>query len=75
MRAGDVLQAGIVFMGQRLAFTVPMFAWLNIALALGWIAVVTLLNPAYREQVAANRAPDADAGSVSTTAPAVETIP
>jgi AAA family ATP:ADP antiporter len=73
VRAGDVLQAGIVFMGQRLAFTVPMFAWLNIALALGWIAVVMLLNPAYREQVAANRAPDADAGSASTPAPAVET--
>ena len=59
MRAGDVFQAGVVFIGERLAFTVPMFAGLNVALALGWIAVVSLLNSAYRERVGATGARDA----------------
>jgi ATP:ADP antiporter, AAA family len=62
MRAGDVLQAGIVFVGERLAFTVPAFAAVNVVLALGWIAVVAALNPAYRAQVEASpREPAADA--------------
>ncbi len=52
MRTGDVLQAGIVFSGERLAFTVQAFAGINVVLALAWIAVVVALNPAYREQVA-----------------------
>lgn len=52
MRAGDVLQAGIVFAGERLAFTVAAFAGVNIVLALGWIAIVLAINPAYRAQVA-----------------------
>ena len=74
MRAGDVLQAGIVFVGERLAFTVPMFAGLNVALALGWIAVVSLLNAAYRKQVGAVRTGDAAvtpaaAGSTSAWPP------
>jgi ATP:ADP antiporter, AAA family len=60
MRAGDVLQAGVVFAGERLAFTVPMFAGLNVVLALGWIAIVAALNPAYRRQLAASRAGVAD---------------
>jgi ATP:ADP antiporter, AAA family len=51
MRTGDVLQAGIVFVGQRLAFTIPTFALLNMVLALGWIAVVWALNPAYEAQI------------------------
>ena len=61
MRAGDVLQAGVVFIGERLAFTVPMFAGLNVALALGWIAVVSFLNAAYRKQVVTTRTSDAAA--------------
>ena len=52
MRAGDVLQAGVVFIGERLAFTVPAFAIVNLVLAVGWIAVVAALNPAYRAQLA-----------------------
>ncbi len=50
MRTGDVLQAGIVFVGQRLAFTVPTFALLNVVLACGWIAVVWALGSAYEAQ-------------------------
>src|SRR5262249_52986730 len=53
MRSGDVLQAGIVFIGERLAFTVSAFASANIVLALGWIAVVAALSPAYARQVTA----------------------
>ncbi len=53
MRTGDVLQAGIVFAGERLAFTVQAFAGINVVLALAWIGVVLALNPAYRKQVAA----------------------
>jgi AAA family ATP:ADP antiporter len=59
MRAGDVLQAGVVFVGERLAFTVPMFAGLNIALALGWVGIVSFLNSAYKTQVATARSREA----------------
>jgi hypothetical protein len=53
MRAGDVLQAGIVFAGKQLAFGVPAFAAVNLALSVGWIAIVAALSPAYCAQVAA----------------------
>jgi AAA family ATP:ADP antiporter len=54
MRAGDVLQAGIVFAGERLAFTFETFAWLNIVLSLAWIGTVAALRPAYRATLAAS---------------------
>jgi ATP:ADP antiporter, AAA family len=63
MRTGDVLQAGIVFVGERLAFTVQAFAGINVMLALGWIAVVVALNPAYRAQVTAMRSVSAPVGA------------
>src|SRR5262249_29246593 len=63
MRAGDVLQAGVVFVGEHLAFTVAMFAGLNVVLALGWIAVVAVLNPTYHVQLAAASADGVSAGS------------
>jgi len=44
MRAGDVVQAGIVFMGDLLAITVPGFAALNVVLVGGWLTVAGLLN-------------------------------
>jgi AAA family ATP:ADP antiporter len=59
MRAGDVLQAGVVFVGEHLAFTVSIFASLNVILALGWIAIVVALNPAYRAQLAGVHVADA----------------
>jgi AAA family ATP:ADP antiporter len=64
-RAGDVLQAGIVFVGQQLAFTVPMFAAINLVIALGWIGIVAALNPAYRAQIGAPRSVDDDAHSAA----------
>jgi AAA family ATP:ADP antiporter len=66
MRTGDVLQAGIVFIGQRLAFTIPTFALINMVLAFGWIAVVWALNPAYEAQV--NAAREASAGGLRVRA-------
>jgi AAA family ATP:ADP antiporter len=45
-RAGDVLQAVVVFVGTQLAFTVSHFALFNILLVMVWIGVVGLI---YRE--------------------------
>jgi AAA family ATP:ADP antiporter len=50
MRAGDVLQAAIVFMGERLALTVPAFAAINVVLVGGWLTVVGLLNVSLRRK-------------------------
>jgi len=44
VRAGDVVQAGLVFVGERLAFAVPAFAAVSLVLVGGWLAVVVLLN-------------------------------
>ena len=44
VRMGDVMQAGLVFLGERLVFAVPTFAAVTIALVGGWLGVVTLLN-------------------------------
>jgi ATP:ADP antiporter, AAA family len=44
VRAGDVLQAGIVFVGERLALAVPAFATINLVLAGLWLGVTVLLN-------------------------------
>jgi AAA family ATP:ADP antiporter len=50
VRAGDVIQAGIVFAGERLAFTIPAFAAVNVALTGAWLAVVAALNVALRRK-------------------------
>jgi ATP:ADP antiporter, AAA family len=44
VRVGDVGQAGIVFAGERLAFTVSTFAAVNVTLAAAWLVVVGLLT-------------------------------
>ena len=44
VRAGDVLQAGVVYTGELLAFTVPMFAAVNIVLIGIWLAVAAGLG-------------------------------
>jgi ATP:ADP antiporter, AAA family len=48
MRMGDVVQAAVVFLGERLAFAVPAFAAVNVLLVGGWLVVVTLLNVSLR---------------------------
>jgi AAA family ATP:ADP antiporter len=44
VRAGDVMQAGIVFAGERLLLTVPAFAAINVLLVGAWLLVVGLIN-------------------------------
>ena len=50
VRAGDVLQAGIVFIGERVALAVPGFAAVNVVLVGGWLAVAAGLNARLRTQ-------------------------
>ena len=44
MRAGDVIQGALVFTGERLAFAVPTFAAIIVALTTLWLSVVVMLN-------------------------------
>jgi AAA family ATP:ADP antiporter len=53
MRAGDVVQAGIVFLGERLALAVPGFAALNILLVGAWLSVSAMINLHLRRTAAA----------------------
>jgi AAA family ATP:ADP antiporter len=55
MRAGDVVQAGIVFSGERLAMAVPGFAALNIVLVAAWLSVVAMINVNLRRKAAAEK--------------------
>jgi AAA family ATP:ADP antiporter len=43
VRFGDMLQAGIVYAGTTLAFSVGQFATVNIALAAAWIGIAVLV--------------------------------
>jgi len=44
VRMGDVLQAALVFIGERMAFAVPAFAAVVLVLVGAWLGVVALLN-------------------------------
>ena len=50
VRMGDVASAGIVFVGERLALAVPVFAVINIVLVGGWLLVVGQLNAMLRRK-------------------------
>jgi AAA family ATP:ADP antiporter len=63
VRSGDVAQAGIVFVGERLAFTVAAFAAVNIVLAAAWLAVVTLLAAMQAQRAAASTGSSGVAGT------------
>ena len=52
VRTGDVIQAGVVFAGERLALAVPAFAAVNLVLVGLWIGVVVLLNRQLRARAA-----------------------
>ena len=52
VRAGDVASAGLVFAGERLAFTVSAFAGLQVGLVAAWLAVVGLLTVAQARRAA-----------------------
>ena len=50
VRAGDMLQAGIVFVGEWAALRVAAFAAVDVVLTGGWLAVVPALNVQMRPQ-------------------------
>jgi ATP:ADP antiporter, AAA family len=50
MRAGDVLQAGVVYAGELTALTVSGFAAVNVVFALGWLVVVSGLRDRLRSR-------------------------
>jgi AAA family ATP:ADP antiporter len=52
MRAGDVIAAGVVFLGERLALAVPAFAAANVALSVVWMIVVARISPENRRRMA-----------------------
>jgi ATP:ADP antiporter, AAA family len=54
-RAGDVLQAGIVYIGELAGFATPAFAAVTLALAAGWLAVAAALNRSLRGKAAGSR--------------------
>jgi AAA family ATP:ADP antiporter len=51
MRAGDVISAGLVFLGERLAFAMPTFAAVNVGLAVVWALILSRLAPENRRRV------------------------
>src|SRR5262249_17394468 len=50
MRFGDVLQAGIVYVGTVLRFAVSSFAVLNLAFTVVWIWLATMLAREYKRR-------------------------
>ena len=52
VRMGDVASAGLVFAGERLALSVPVFAAIIIVLSLAWVGVVVLLTALRTQRVA-----------------------
>ncbi|HKW00173.1 MAG TPA: MFS transporter [Vicinamibacterales bacterium] len=48
VRIGDVIQAGVVYTGELLSFTVTAFAALNIVFVLCWLGIVRGLNRSLR---------------------------
>jgi ATP:ADP antiporter, AAA family len=56
-RAGDVVSAGIVFLGTSvLALSVAHFAWINVALVVVWIGVCVATGAEFRRRSAAAEA-------------------
>ena len=53
VRVGDVIQAGIVFGGERLLLTVPGFAAINLVLVGGWLGTVAMINAHTRRKAEA----------------------
>jgi ATP:ADP antiporter, AAA family len=51
MRAGDVLQAGVVWLGTRFALSLTAYAFLNVCLTLCWLGVVYAIGREHRRRV------------------------
>jgi AAA family ATP:ADP antiporter len=50
VRAGDVIQAGIVYTGELASVGITAFAMLNVVMTVGWLAVAAGLSRRLREQ-------------------------
>ncbi len=50
MRAGDVLQAGIVFVGTAIGAGISGFAWLNVALTAAWLVAAGRIAAEHRKR-------------------------
>jgi AAA family ATP:ADP antiporter len=50
VRFGDVLSAGVVYLGAKLALPTQVFAAINLALILAWIFVVVLVGREHRRR-------------------------
>jgi AAA family ATP:ADP antiporter len=44
VRAGDVIQAGVVYMGELASLAIPAFAAINLAMTAAWLVTVSALN-------------------------------
>ncbi|HSK08082.1 MAG TPA: hypothetical protein VK911_00780, partial [Vicinamibacterales bacterium] len=55
-RAGDLLQAGVVFLGTRLAFGMRDYAVLNLVFVGVWLVIVAGIVRQYRTRVTAQSA-------------------
>jgi ATP:ADP antiporter, AAA family len=51
MRFGDVLQAGIIFVGTKLHFSVRMFSALSVVMTLAWAVVAFLLFRMHKQRL------------------------
>ena len=56
MRFGDVLQAGIVYLGTALGFVLSSFAALNLAFTAVWFMIAAALAREYKKRVARSAA-------------------
>jgi AAA family ATP:ADP antiporter len=59
VRAGDLLQAAVVFVGVLLAFDVRSFALVNLVLVALWLVVVVAISREYTKRVPAEAVKDA----------------
>jgi ATP:ADP antiporter, AAA family len=50
VRFGDVLSAGVVYVGAKLALPTPVFAAINLVLILAWLFVVVLVGREHRRR-------------------------
>ena len=62
-RMGDVSSAGIVWLGAKLAFSIPVFAGINLALIVVWLFMVVLVGREHKR-----RSDELDKKSVDTAA-------
>jgi AAA family ATP:ADP antiporter len=73
VRAGDVLSAGLVWIGHRLLMTPQQLALFNVGLIIAWMGVAIALGRRNAGLVGGAQAPSMDAGRAM--APAATTVP